>query len=100
MVAHPPSGVATLLPVLYGLQGVIEKGDSVWTLTLGTVYLQVPSIAVKSSQAFLGSHSATDFWKGVGGRERDAGGGSWGEGCGRGGLGCGGCFLLGQQELL
>lgn len=80
---YPPSGVATLLLRVYDLQGVIEKDDSVWTLTLGMVYSAAPPITVKPQGSRSGvPHSAMDFWKGVGVRERDLGG--WGEGCGKG----------------
>lgn len=89
-VVLPLSGIATLLR-FYDLQGVIEKGDSMWTLTLGTVYLAAPPRTVKSQGSYLfwGSHSATDFWKVLGGQgERCRGGGlgrgmGWSKGCGR-----------------
>lgn len=80
MVVRPPSGVATLVPMVYDLQGVIE-GDSVWTLTLGTVYPEVPSIAVKSkvrhSWVPTVPQTSGKGWGQGEGRGRS----SWGEGC-------------------
>lgn len=48
VVYPPPTGMATLLPVAYGLIEIIEHGDSVWTLTSGTGYPAAPPVTVRS----------------------------------------------------
>ena len=96
----PPSGVATLLLGVYDLQGVIEQDDSVWTLTLGTVYPAAPPVTVKS-QGFtgvLGFPQCHRLLERDGGAGRGIwGSGDWQEGCERRrdwGEGCGGLFLV------
>lgn len=47
-MVYPPTSMATLLPMAYGLLEIIENGDSVWTLTSGTGYPAAPPVTVRS----------------------------------------------------
>lgn len=91
--------MATLLLRVYDLQGVIEQDDSVWTLTLGTVYPAAPPVTVKSQGSCSGVSTVPQTsGKGLGRAGRRIWGrGHWVEGCGRRrhwGEGCGVLFLV------
>lgn len=53
-MVHPPIGVATLLPMAYGLLETVEHDDSVWTLTSGTVYPAAPPGTLRSQVSSYG----------------------------------------------